>query len=295
MTQITTGRIHDKKDWIEKGWTTVDVTVKSAKGNAKSLAPTWNMVLEYKKGKMTKEQYTSLYKTIMKTSQNNNRQQWINTIKNHQKIVFLCYCKTEEFCHRHLLAQEFINFAQQINIKANLIPERENYNTTMTQQRKTFKTITKLKQDQVFVFGSNLNGFHGAGAAGFAQRGTPKNNWRQDQTFLKALRSPPDSLLRQGMWSYLGQGRGYQEGSEGASYAIATVTKPRARRSIPLQEILVQLKELGSFARSHPEKTFFCAISGGGYNGYSRQEIENIYDQWIKEDYPPLNIHFPSK
>ncbi len=45
---------------------------------------------------------------------------------------------------------------------------------------KTYKgLITKLESNEVFVFGSNLRGFHGAGAAGYASFGVPGNSWRK--------------------------------------------------------------------------------------------------------------------
>ena len=47
--------------------------------------------------------------------------------------------------------------------------------------------ITSLKPNEVFVFGSNFSAFHGAGAAGYAQRGDSKNTWRTDKKFQEAL------------------------------------------------------------------------------------------------------------
>ena len=149
--------------------------------------------------------------------------------------------------------------------------------------------VTKLEPYQVFVMGSNDSGFHGAGSAGYAQRGVAANTWRDDEAFRKALSSPKKDPLRKGKWSFLGQGRGYQEGLEGSSYAIATVKKAGQRRSIPLEEILSQLRELAEFAKEHPEKEFLCCITGGGYNGYSIKEIQGVYEEWCN-DPPPDNI-----
>jgi hypothetical protein len=43
----------------------VDVTVKSAKGFARSFAPTWKMVMGYKNGMQTEAQYTEKYVEIL--------------------------------------------------------------------------------------------------------------------------------------------------------------------------------------------------------------------------------------
>lgn len=157
------------------------------------------------------------------------------------------------------------------------------------------ESITSLKPNQVFVFGSNEQGFHGAGAAGLAQRGTSRNNWRGDKAFLEALDSPSISEKRKGRWSFLGKGRGYQEGKDGSSYAIATVLRAGKRKSIRLSKILEQLIELGEFAKEHPEKEFLVVIAGGGYNGWSIKDIQGIHKTWCKEEPPSENILLKKK
>lgn len=151
--------------------------------------------------------------------------------------------------------------------------------------------VTSLKPNQVFVFGSNLQGFHGAGAAGYAQRGTEKNTWRQDKQFLAALRSGPNDPKRHGKWSVLGEGIGFQEGREGKSYAIATVTRAGRKRSMPLSKILAQLKELGEFAKEHQELNFLVAVGGGGLNGWTVEEMQEVYRKWCEEDPPTDNVY----
>lgn len=150
--------------------------------------------------------------------------------------------------------------------------------------------VKTLKLSEVFVFGSNNQGFHAAGSAGYAQRGTAKNTWRCDKPFLAALKTGPRDEKRRGKWSWLGTGRGYQKGSEGASYGIATVTHAGRPRSIRLSEILAQLKELGEYARQHSDKQFLCCVSGGGYCGWSVKDFQGIYKQWCLEDPPPDNV-----
>lgn len=143
--------------------------------------------------------------------------------------------------------------------------------------RKTHRIITQLKPNEVFVFGSNLSGFHGAGAAGLAMRGNPDNTWRLDEAFLDAAEAPEGSPERVGKWAVFGVGEGFQRGKEGCSYAIPTVTRAGSKRSISLNEILGSLIKLSEFATQHPELTFYCCIMSGGYNGYSYQEIMGLY------------------
>ena len=150
--------------------------------------------------------------------------------------------------------------------------------------------IKKLPQSCVFVFGSNLGGFHGAGAAGVAMRGTAKNNWRDDVRFLKAMKSPPGSPARLGRWATFGVGKGFQKGRYGLSYAIATVVRPGHKKSIPLSKILNQLIELGRFARKYDHLTFLVTIAGGGYSGWSVEEVQGVYKKWCEVDPPPDNV-----
>lgn len=153
--------------------------------------------------------------------------------------------------------------------------------------------ITELKPNSVFVFGSNLGGFHGAGAAGFAYRGDSRNTWRNDESFIKALKTPLDSPERIGKWAVLGQGKGFQRGREGCSYAIATVHVPGAKRSISLEDIYKQFVELVLFAKQHPELEFLCCVTGGGYSGYYVEEIATLYQRLEKEQSVPNNVVFP--
>ena len=88
--------------------------------------------------------------------------------------------------------------------------------------------VTTLQTNEVFVFGSNGQGFHGAGTAGLALRGDARNNWRQDAWFLAASRGENDGV---GRWAVFGVARGFQQGRQGKSYAIQTVTRPARVRA----------------------------------------------------------------
>jgi len=162
-------------------------------------------------------------------------------------------------------------------------------------RRYTPETITSLCGNAVLVFGTNSTGFHGAGLAGLAFRGTVENNWREDSIFLSALNAPLGSALRIGKWAVLGISRGPMQGREGQSYGIETIRRPGARRSTPLAEILAQLQSFGRWASQRPNLEILCCITGGGYNGWTVEEMrEQVYIPWLAgKSTPPLNVLIP--
>lgn len=142
--------------------------------------------------------------------------------------------------------------------------------------------ITKLKDDEVFVFTSNRQGFHGAGSAGYASFGEFGNVWRNHDYHLK-----PDGW--KGKWNVKGCSEGIQEGREGKSYAIPSVTKPGAKRSIPKKKLKENIQRFYKFAEKNPQWKFYVAQDEKpGYNGYS---VEEMVEMWSVE-YPPDNVYF---
>lgn len=147
--------------------------------------------------------------------------------------------------------------------------------------------IMSLASNEVFVFGANASGFHGAGAAGYACRGTAKNTWRMDQAFLSAMKSPIDSPERVGKWAILGQARGLQQGREGSSYGIVTVMQPGNRRSIPLDQIAAQVRQLSCFARTREDFTFLVSEIGCQNAGWTPTDIAPLFRD------APSNVRLP--
>lgn len=116
--------------------------------------------------------------------------------------------------------------------------------------------ITELAEDEIFVFGSNPEGRHGAGSA--------------------------KAALAFG--AVYGVGRGLS----GQTYALVTVnlkagyTEPNGTcylkagpKSVSLVHIVKNLRELKSVAKTCPEKKFLVAYTYGDYNrnGYSDNEM----------------------
>lgn len=110
--------------------------------------------------------------------------------------------------------------------------------------------------DPVFVFGSNLAGRHGKGAALWA---------------------------RQHRGAILGRG----EGIQGNSYAIPT--KSEALRTLPLSEIKVHVRKFQIFATDHPELTFQLTPIGCGLAGYTPRQIAPLFAR------SPSNVILPDE
>lgn len=100
------------------------------------------------------------------------------------------------------------------------------------------------RKGEIFVFGSNQAGVHGAGAAKYARE-------------------------RHG--AIMGQG----EGLQGTSYAIPT--KDWTIRTLPLDIIRIFVDRFLDFAREHPEMSFYVTPIGCGLAGYKRADIEPLF------------------
>lgn len=152
---------------------------------------------------------------------------------------------------------------------------------------KTFEgLVTSLDENQVFVFGSNWDGFHGGGAAGFASFGEPGNVWRQYDYADKE-----DGW--KGLWNVKGQGEGLQEGTQGKSYALPTCAKAGAQRSLTETFIMNAIRRLYACAEQFPDLDFLVAYTTMNHrllNGYTLDDMAHFF---ACEDIPE-NIVFES-
>ncbi|NEX60118.1 A1S_2505 family phage non-structural protein [Noviherbaspirillum galbum] len=101
------------------------------------------------------------------------------------------------------------------------------------------------RHTKIFVFGSNLAGRHGKGAALFARQ-------------------------------YHGAINGKGEGFQGASYAIPT--KNQKLESLPLEQIKEAANRFKAFAATHPEMLFQVTPIGCGLAGYVPVEIAPMFE-----------------
>ena len=100
--------------------------------------------------------------------------------------------------------------------------------------------ITELKENEIFVFGSNLQGMHGGGAARIAY---------------------------EKFGAIWGQGVGLQ----GQSYGIPTMHGG-------VDAIKPYVDEFIKFAKSHPEMTFLVTRIGCGIAGFRDEEMATLFE-----------------
>ncbi len=104
--------------------------------------------------------------------------------------------------------------------------------------------ITTLQPNEIFVFGSNLSGMHGGGAA---------------------------RLAYQKFGAIWGQGVGLQ----GQSYGIPTMQGG-------VNTIKPYVDEFIEFAKTHPQLKFLVTEIGCGIAGFSVEEIAPLFEQAIE-------------
>ena len=109
----------------------------------------------------------------------------------------------------------------------------------MEHKRTTPERITSLQPNEVFVFGSNLAGMHGGGAAYIA--------YRQ-------------------FGAIMGQGVGLQ----GQSYGIPTMQGG-------VETIRPYVDEFILFAKAHPDLTFLVTRIGCGIAGFTDDDISPLF------------------
>ncbi len=111
----------------------------------------------------------------------------------------------------------------------------------MKQKRTTPEFITELQPNEIFVFGSNLEGMHGGGAARIA-------------------------------CSKFGAKMGQGVGLQGQSYAIPTMQGG-------VETIRPYVDDFIAFAKQHPELTFLVTRIGCGIAGFRDEEIAPLFEQ----------------
>lgn len=117
--------------------------------------------------------------------------------------------------------------------------------------------ITKLKANEVFVFGSNEGGFHGAGAA---------------------------KQAKEQFHAQVGVGFGLT----GRCFAIPTKDGYIRTLSLPVINKYVEL--FLDFAHRHPDLTFLLTPIGCGLAGYSPKDIAPMFDRTL-----PSNVVLPKE
>ncbi len=144
------------------------------------------------------------------------------------------------------VSQRYKKLKEQIIVpyfKSMPAPMDMNYSieSDMEQKRTTPEFITELKPNEIFVFGSNLKGMHGGGAAYIAYRK---------------------------FGAIMGQGVGLQ----GQSYGIPTMQGG-------VETIRPYVDDFIEFAKNNPNLTFLVTRIGCGIAGFDDADIAPLFEQ----------------
>lgn len=107
-----------------------------------------------------------------------------------------------------------------------------------------FRMIEKLEDNEIFVFGSNLKGIHGAGAAFTAK-------------------------IKFGAVQFVGSGM------TGRCYAIPTKATPHT--ILPISSIEHHVNKFISYCEEHADRIFIVTKIGCGLAGYTVKEIAPLF------------------
>lgn len=124
--------------------------------------------------------------------------------------------------------------------------------------RITPEQIDRLTDSQLFVYGSNIAGKHGAGAAKYAHK-------------------------------KFGASWGRCHGFDNQSYGIPT--KDAQLNVLPLERIAKYVQNMIDDARNYPEKTFLVTKIGCGLAGYKPEQIAPLFKDAIDVE----NVHLPQE
>lgn len=82
----------------------LDTTMKSTDPLGRVFAPDDpRMVFRLKRGQLSPAAYRTWYLSVLRRSYRERRDHW-ETVLARPMVVLLCYCRPEQFCHRHVLA-----------------------------------------------------------------------------------------------------------------------------------------------------------------------------------------------
>ena len=101
----------------------LDTTAKSATGLGTHFAPEWEMVNALKDNDITWEEYATWYRAHLRWRYYEDHKPFRKVLE-FDVVVLLCYCATDEYCHRRLLAEVLVKVAQSQKIEVEYAGEK---------------------------------------------------------------------------------------------------------------------------------------------------------------------------
>ncbi|MGB3204210.1 MAG: DUF4326 domain-containing protein [Crinalium sp.] len=171
----------------------------------------------------------------------------------------MCWCinfpnyqadsKVAPKCHAQILYKGIVWLLNQL----------EQRRSQSRQRLVTPEFVTKLKPNEIFVYGTNVEGRHGKGAAKCAF-----GNYQHS----------PGSI---GKWAVYGTAKGYMQGYEGASYGIVTKELRSHKPAITIEQVRCQVKQFLAWAGDNPDKKCLVTMIGCSLAGFKVSEIVSLF------------------
>ena len=98
--------LHTSRIWLADP-DGLDISIQGKDPFGKLFAPTWKMVMDYKKdnhGHMSRDVYTAEYHDKMYALYEERPEVWLELL-NRARVVLKCYCRSGDLCHRLLLVE----------------------------------------------------------------------------------------------------------------------------------------------------------------------------------------------
>lgn len=159
-----------------------------------------------------------------------------------------------EYAIKKAMTESIDEVLQNIDDFLKLLPQNNEELSREISHRVTPRSVKELRENQVFVFGSNIAGHHSGAAA-------------------------KQALLKWGaVW-------GLASGPQGRSYAIPTVTG----KANNVKLIEPYARQFAQYARDHRDKTFLVTAVGCGNAGFTAEQVAPFFRDCI--DLP--NVYLP--
>lgn len=113
---VKTGYFAQMKKYVAAGYMPIAITASVPvwyKGNSMQVfAPDWELVQDWKSGKITWDEYTERYNSML---DRRGISYALKILEQFENVVLICYEKPSDKCHRHLLA-EYLNNKYNMNV-----------------------------------------------------------------------------------------------------------------------------------------------------------------------------------